>query len=51
LPEVGTKDDFFKRIVEEFETNSEQKTNPRFVGLFNSCLRKQARVDNAPIIN
>ena len=51
LPEVGTKDDLFKRIVEEFEANPEQKTNPRFVGLFNSRPRKRARVDNAPIVD
>ncbi|KAN0130957.1 hypothetical protein V8E53_011335 [Lactarius tabidus] len=46
LSDSGKKDDIFDRIVKEFDAHPELKTNPCFKGLFHSCPRKRAHIND-----
>lgn len=49
LPSKGKKRDILERIKLEFEANPELKSDPRFEVLFNSRLRKRARINEVPV--
>ena len=50
LPDGGKKDELLERISNYFEEHPDQKTTPRFEGLFNARPRKRARLADTPQI-